>query len=120
LALQKETPPTGALRGRLRYGLLDLFVVAACSLTFVVVMGAKHVASKGPPIGLIAQELGTTPEQFQQAADRFLSARTADGGAEEAGCDDPGRLRRAVGCGHGKVSPGQAAAAMRRQPCTPS
>ena len=76
MALQKETPPTGAQRGRLRYGLLDLFVVAACSLTFVVVMGSgKHVASKGPPIGLIAQELGTTPEQFQQAADRFLPRR---------------------------------------------
>jgi len=73
LALQKETPPTGSRRGGLRYGLMDLLVVAACSLTFAVVMGTgKHIASKGPPIGLIAQELGTTPEQFQQAADRFL------------------------------------------------
>ena len=71
--LHKEPPPTGARRGRLRYGLTDLLVVAACSLVFVVAMGpVRHIAAKGPPIAKIAQELGTTPEQFQQVADRYL------------------------------------------------
>jgi hypothetical protein len=71
--LQKETPTTGARRGRLRYGLMDLFVVAACGLTFAAVVGpGMHAAPKGPPIALIARDLGTTPEQFQQVADRFL------------------------------------------------
>ena len=52
---------------------MDLFVVATCSLVFAVAVGpVRHVEAKGPPIGLIARDLGTTPEQFQQAADRFL------------------------------------------------
>lgn len=52
---------------------MDVFVIAACSLTFAVVIGAsRHGASKGPPIELIAQDLGTTPEAFREAAGRFL------------------------------------------------
>ena len=70
---QKETRPTGARQGRLRYGLMDLLVVAACSLVFAAAMGpGRHIAPKGPPIAQIALELGTTPEQFQQVADRYL------------------------------------------------
>ena len=61
--LPKETP----------YGLMDLFVVLTCSLAFAIVIGpGRHVATKGPPIGLIAQELGTTPEQLQRAEDKFF------------------------------------------------
>lgn len=56
---------------------MDVFVIAACSLTFAVVIGASRHgaskgASKGPPIELIAQDLGTTPEAFREAAGRFL------------------------------------------------
>jgi hypothetical protein len=52
---------------------MDLFVVAACGLAFAAVVGpGMHAAPKGPPIALIARDLGTTPEQFQQVADRFL------------------------------------------------
>jgi hypothetical protein len=70
--LQKETPKTGAHRGRPGYGLMDVFVVAVCGLTFAAVVVGMHAAPKGPPIALIARDLGTTPEQFQQVADRFL------------------------------------------------
>jgi hypothetical protein len=73
LALEMDTPSKSARRGRLRYGLMDLFVVTACGLTFAAVVGpGMHAAPKGPPIALIARDLGTTPEQFQQVADRFL------------------------------------------------
>lgn len=52
---------------------MDLFVVATCSLVFAVAIGAgRHVDARGPPIDLIARDLGTTPQQFRQAADRFL------------------------------------------------
>jgi hypothetical protein len=72
-ALDQELASKHAPKRRLGYGLMDLFVVAACSLTFAVVIGAGlHGAPKGPPIGLIAQDLGTTPEHFQQIADKFL------------------------------------------------
>jgi hypothetical protein len=72
-ALQDELPLKSARSRKLGYGLVDLLVVAACTVTFAVVVGAgKHVEAKGPPIGLIARDLGTTPEQFQKAADRFL------------------------------------------------
>ena len=71
---------------------MDLFVVTACAITFAAVVGpGMHPAPKGPPIALIARDLGTTPGQFQQVADRYLPAlpgRTADRGAETAGRDD--------------------------------
>jgi len=52
---------------------MDLFVVATCCLVFAAAVGpVRHVDAKGPPIGQIARDLGTTPEQYQQAADRFL------------------------------------------------
>ena len=52
---------------------MDLLVVAACTVTFVTVVSlGKHAEPKGPPIAAIAHELGTTPQQFQQAAERFL------------------------------------------------
>ena len=73
MALQTDTPAKGPRRSRLRYGLMDVLVVGACALTFTAVVGpGMHPAPKGPPIALIAQDLGTTPEQFQQVADRFL------------------------------------------------
>ena len=56
---------------RLGYGMTDMLVVAACSLAFAAVIGpGRHIEPKGPPIALIAQDLGTTPEAFRQAADR--------------------------------------------------
>jgi hypothetical protein len=62
-----------ALKRRLTYGLMDVFVIAACSLTFAAVIGAgRHGEPKRAPIELIAQDLGTTPEAFREAADRFL------------------------------------------------
>jgi hypothetical protein len=73
MAAEIDTPPKGRRPGRLRYGLMDLLVVGACGLTFAAVVGpGMHPAPQGPPIALIAQDLGTTPEQFQQVADRFL------------------------------------------------
>ena len=57
-----DTPSKSPRRSRLRYGLMDLFVVAACGLTFAAVVGpGMHAAPKGPPIALIARDLGTTP-----------------------------------------------------------
>jgi hypothetical protein len=42
-----------------------------CSLAFAIVIApGRHIASQGPPIGLIAQELGATPEQLQQAVEK--------------------------------------------------
>ena len=76
--LPKEPPPKGRKlpqRGgrRFGYGPMDLFVVATCSLAFAIVIGpGRHVASPGPPVGPIAQELGTTPEELQRAADKFV------------------------------------------------
>ena len=67
--MRKQTPIKGARAGRLGYGLMDLFVVAACAITFAAVVGpGMHPAPKGPPIALIARDLGTTPGQFQQVA----------------------------------------------------
>lgn len=73
LALPNQIPPKGP-RGRgLGYDLMDLLVVAACTVTFVTVVSlGKHAEPKGPPFGAIARGLGTTPQQFQQAAERFL------------------------------------------------
>lgn len=71
--MRQQTPTKSARGRRLAYGMMDLFVVAACGLTFAAVIGpGMHAAPKGPPIALIARDLGTTPEQFRQAADRFL------------------------------------------------
>jgi hypothetical protein len=53
---------------KLGYGLTDLLVIAACSLTFAAIVGpVRHADPKGPPIAQIAQDLGTTPEAFRQA-----------------------------------------------------
>ncbi len=57
------------------YRLTDLLVIAACSLTFVAVVNPWRQTSSDPPIGLIAQELGTTPEHFRQVAERIVPRR---------------------------------------------
>ena len=59
------------MRG-LGYRLTDVLVVAACSLTFVAVASPSRHEPKGPPIRLIAQDLGMTPEHFQQVAERIV------------------------------------------------
>jgi hypothetical protein len=59
----------------LGYRLTDLLVIAACSLTFVAVVSPSRHEPKGPPIGLIAQDLGTTPEHFQQLAEKIVPPR---------------------------------------------
>ena len=61
------------MRG-LGYRLTDVLVIAACSLTFVAVVSPGRHEPKGPPIGLIAQDLGTTPEHFRQAAEKYRAA----------------------------------------------
>jgi hypothetical protein len=72
-ALDKQIASKSAPKRTLGYNFMDLFVVAACSLSFAVVIGpGRHGDAKGPPIALIARDLGTTPEQFRQATDRFL------------------------------------------------
>lgn len=62
------------MRG-LGYRLTDVLVIAACSLTFVAVVSPTRHAPKGPPIGLIAQDLGTTPEHFLQLAEKIVPRR---------------------------------------------
>ena len=63
------------MRG-LGYRLTDVLVIAACSLTFVAVVSpSRHEPS--PPIGLIAQDLGMTPEHFQQVAEKIVPRRPA-------------------------------------------
>lgn len=48
-------------------------MIGACTLVFAAIIGpGLHSEPKGPPIGLIARDLGTTPEHFQQIADRLL------------------------------------------------
>jgi hypothetical protein len=71
-ASTQELPPESRRRPRLRYGLTDLLVVAACCLAFGAVIAARHGEAKTPPIAQIAQDLGITPEAFKQAADRFV------------------------------------------------
>lgn len=67
-------PDSKARCGFLGSGLtsMDLVVVLAASATFLAALTAHNVHSdrKGPPIELIAQDLGITPEQFSAAADR--------------------------------------------------
>jgi hypothetical protein len=72
LAPNQELPPEPRRRPRLRYGLMDLLVVAACCLAFGAVIAARHGEAKTPPFDQIAQDLGTTPEAFKEAADRFV------------------------------------------------
>jgi hypothetical protein len=52
---------------------MDLLVVAVCCAAFAVVIAAgRHGEAKTPPFVEIAQDLGTTPEAFKQAADRVV------------------------------------------------
>jgi hypothetical protein len=64
------------MRG-LGYRLTDALVIAACSLTFVVVVSPSRHEPKGPPIALIAHDLGMTPEHFQQIAEKIVPRRPA-------------------------------------------
>jgi hypothetical protein len=72
-ALQRDLPSKQRPRRGLGYGLMDLLVIAACSLAFAAVIApGRHGEPTDPPFELIAQDLGTTPEALRQAADRFL------------------------------------------------
>ena len=72
ITLQEERTKRAATRG-LGYGLVDVLVVAVCTLCFAVVVGAgRHSEPSGPPVKLIARDLGLTAEQFQQTADKLL------------------------------------------------
>jgi hypothetical protein len=62
------------MRG-LGYRLTDVLVVGACTLAFAAVINPNRHEPKGPPIALIAQDLGTTPEAFRHAADRIGTHR---------------------------------------------
>jgi hypothetical protein len=70
--------------GGLGYKLADVLVIAACSLTFVAVASPSKQEPKGPPIGLIAQDLGTTPEHFQQIAEKIVPRRSPGAPPTEA------------------------------------
>lgn len=59
------------MRG-LGYRLTDMLVIAACSLAFVAIISPEPYRPKDPPFGLIAQDLGTTAEHFQQVAERIV------------------------------------------------
>ena len=50
--------------------MMDLFVILAASASFLAAATARntHGDRKGPPVDLIAQDLGITPEQFEAAA----------------------------------------------------
>ncbi len=61
--------------GGLGYRLTDVLVIAACSLTFMAIVSPGRYEPKSPPIGLIAQDLGTTPEHFQEVAERIVPRR---------------------------------------------
>ena len=72
-ALPLESPPRDPRGRSLVYGLLDLFVVLACSLAFAIVISpGRHMAAQRPPVGLLAQELDTTPEQLEQAVETVI------------------------------------------------
>src|SRR5262245_44682474 len=60
----------------LGYGMTDMLVVGACSLAFAAIIGGpiRHIEPKGPPIAMIAQDLGTTPEAFRRATDQVMPA----------------------------------------------
>jgi len=62
------------MRG-LGYRLTDMLVIAACSLTFIAVVSPGRHEPRDPPISLIAQDLGTTPEHFQEVAEKIVPRR---------------------------------------------
>ena len=51
---------------------MDLFVILATSAAFLVALTAHNIHGdrKGPPVELIAQDLGITPQQFEAAIDQ--------------------------------------------------
>jgi hypothetical protein len=56
-------------RPRLGSSWTDLLVVVACCVAFAAVIGvAKRAAPKHPPLGGIAQELGTSPDRMSHFA----------------------------------------------------
>ena len=59
------------------YRVTDMLVIAACSLTFVAVVSPGRHEPPGPPIGQIAQDLGTTPEHFHQVAEKIMPRHPA-------------------------------------------
>lgn len=72
--LPKDTSPARGRNRQSGYGLMDLFVVGACTLTFALtVYASRNATGDGPPLALIAQELGTTPQQLKRAADSALT-----------------------------------------------
>ena len=93
-----------------------MLVIAACSLTFVAVVSPTRHEPKGPPIGLIAQDLGTTAEHFQQVAEKIVPRRPTGPPPTEA---QKKQLAAALDVsieqlqlGDGKVSAGAAEAAL--------
>ena len=79
-ALQHDIPSVQARKRRLSHGLLDVFVIAACSLTFAAVIGAaRHGEPNGPPIELIAQDSARRPRP--SARPPTASCRAAAGTA---------------------------------------
>jgi hypothetical protein len=58
----------------LSHSLMDLIVVAACCVAFAAVVAAttRHMPPKGPPVELIARDLGTTSDNLQRAINRFF------------------------------------------------
>jgi hypothetical protein len=62
------------MRG-LGYGWTDVLVIAACSLAFVAVVGPNRLEPKGPPIALIAHDLGTTPEHLREVTEKIVPRR---------------------------------------------
>ena len=71
-ALQSNKTSTRADRRSLAYGMMDVLVIAACSLTFAAAIGSRHGEPKGPPFALIAHDLGTTPDAFRHAIEQVL------------------------------------------------
>jgi hypothetical protein len=51
----------------------DILVISTCVMTFaIVVVAGKQGYARRTPVTLIANELGTTPEQLQRALDTSL------------------------------------------------
>ena len=71
--VQKAIRPDGKIvrSGLFGSGLtpMDLFVILATSITFLAAFTTHNVHGdrQGPPIDLIAQDLGITPQQFEAA-----------------------------------------------------
>lgn len=64
------------MRG-LGYGWTDVLMIAACSLAFVAIVGPSRLEPKGPPIALIAHDLGTTPKHLQEVAEKIVPRHPA-------------------------------------------